>query len=313
MSTARRGTILRQRDDIPYNRTRVAAGVVETVAPGVRRLVAHNASPYTFTGTCSYIVGRGQVAIIDPGADDADHLDALAAAVRGETVTHIFVTHTHRDHSPGAARLKALTGARVFAEGPHRTARALNIGELNPLDAAADHSFRPDIALADGEVVEGGGWTIEAVTTPGHTANHMCYALREPALTFTGDHIMAWSTTIVAPPDGAMGDYIASVEKLRHRPERIFYPGHGAAVRDAPRFLAGLLRHRAGREASILRRLSHGDTDIASLVRAVYIGLDPRLVGGARLSTLAHLEDLVMRGMVATDGAPSIAGNYRLA
>ena len=200
----------------------------------------------------------------------------------------------------------------MFGEGPHRPARALNIGELNPLDAAADHDFQPDVALADGEVVSGTGWTIEAVATPGHTANHLCFALREPALLFTGAHVMGWSTTIVAPPDGAMSDYMASVIKLRARPEQTYFPGHGAAVRNAPVFLAGLLRHRAGREASILRRLGHGGTDIATLVRSIYIGLDPRLVGGARLSTLAHLEDLVVRGMVATDGAPSIAGHYRL-
>ena len=232
--------------------------------------------------------------------------------MRGETVTHIFVTHTHRDHSPAVPKIKAATGATVYAEGPHRPARPLHVGEAGRLDASADLDFRPDIALADGIVVTGDGWTVEALTTPGHTANHMAYALKEADLIFSGDHVMAWSTSIVAPPDGAMGDYMASLEKLAQRKETVYLPGHGGPVRDASRFVQGYIRHRHGREASILRRLEKGAADIPTLVRAIYIGLDPRLVGAASLSVLAHMEDLVARGLVATDGAPSINGTYRL-
>src|ERR1700691_6336543 len=240
-------------DDIPFDKTfDLEPDVVREVAPGVRAIVANNPGPFTFKGTMSYIIGRGKVAILDPGPDDDAHIGALLDAVRGETVTHIFVTHTHRDHSPAVPKVKAATGARVFAQGPHRLARQLHIGETRRLDASADMDFRPDVALADGEVVSGDGWTLEAVTTPGHTANHMSFALKESDLLFAGDHVMAWSTTIVAPPDGAMSDYMASLQKLARRPELLYLPGHGAPVRDAPRFVQSLIRHRQAREASIL-------------------------------------------------------------
>jgi glyoxylase-like metal-dependent hydrolase (beta-lactamase superfamily II) len=300
-------------DDIPFDRTfDLAPGRAEQVAPGVRRIVADNPGPFTFKGTVSYIVGRGKVAIIDPGPDDDRHIAALLEAVRGETVTHIFVTHTHRDHSPAVPKIKAATGAVVYAQGPHRLARPLHIGETRRLDASADMDFHPDIALPDGEIVRGDGWTLEAVATPGHTANHMAFALREAHLMFSGDHIMAWSTTIVAPPDGAMSDYMASLDKLTRRSEPVYLPGHGGAVRAAPRFVEHYIRHRKGRESSILHRLAKGAADIPTMVRAIYIGLDPRLIGAASLSVLAHLEDLVVRGIVATDGPPAIGGTYRL-
>jgi glyoxylase-like metal-dependent hydrolase (beta-lactamase superfamily II) len=301
-------------DDIPFDKSfDLAPGKVEEVRPGVRRLLANNPGPFTYTGTVSYMVGQGRVAIIDPGPLDEAHIAALIAAVRGETVTHIFVTHTHRDHSPAAARIKAATGAPTFGEGPHRPARPLNVGEAPRLDASGDRDFRPDTALADGDIVAGDGWTLEAVATPGHTANHMAFALKGTDMLFSGDHVMAWSTPVVAPPDGAMSDYMASLQKLARRPETIYFPGHGGAVRDAPRFVERYIRHRQAREESILRRLGKGEADIASIVRAIYIGLDPRLVRAAGLSVLAHLEDLVARGLVATEGAPSVDGRYRLA
>jgi len=301
-------------EDIPFDKTfDLAPDIVREVAPRVRAIVANNPGPFTFKGTMSYIIGRGKVAILDPGPDDDAHVAALLDAVRGETVTHIFVTHTHRDHSPAVPKVKAATGATVYAQGPHRLARPLHIGETRRLDASADMDFRPDVALADGEVVSGDGWTMEAVTTPGHTANHMSFALKESDLVFAGDHVMAWSTTIVAPPDGAMTDYMESLQKLARRSEPLYLPGHGAAVRDAPRYVEFLIRHRQGREASILHRLGKGAADIPTIVKAVYIGLDPRLVGAAALSVLAHLEDLVARGVVATEGPPSIGGTYRLA
>jgi glyoxylase-like metal-dependent hydrolase (beta-lactamase superfamily II) len=301
-------------DDIPFDKNfTLKPDQVQEVALGVRAMVADNPGPFTYKGTISYIVGSGSVAIIDPGPDDIGHINALLNAVRGETVSHIFVTHTHRDHSPAAAQIKAATGAKVYAQGPHRPARPLHTGEVRRLDASNDLEFLPDVALGDGETVTGSGWTLQAVATPGHTANHMAYAFKEADLLFAGDHVMAWSTTIVAPPDGAMSDYMASLQKLARRSEPLYLSGHGAPVRDAPRYVQYLIRHRQAREASILHRLAKGAADIPTIVRAVYIGLDPRLVGAAALSVLAHLEELVARGAVATEGPPSLAGIYRLA
>ncbi|HEY3641653.1 MAG TPA: MBL fold metallo-hydrolase [Xanthobacteraceae bacterium] len=300
-------------EDIPFDRSfDLPPGRVEEVMPGVRRLLADNPGPFTFKGTLSYIVGKGRVAIIDPGPIDEAHIAALLDAVRGETVTHILVTHTHRDHSPAAARVKAATGAKTYAEGPHRAARPLHVGEAPRLEASADRDFHPDVALADGETVSGPGWALEAVTTPGHTANHMAFALKGAGVLFSGDHVMAWSTPIVAPPDGAMSDYMASLEKLSRRPETLYFPGHGGAVRDAPRFVQQYIAHRRAREASILERLAAGEADIPTLVRSIYLGLDPRLTKAAGLSVLAHLEDLTARGLVATEGAPAIDGRFRL-
>jgi glyoxylase-like metal-dependent hydrolase (beta-lactamase superfamily II) len=301
-------------DDIPFNKTLdLAPDTVDEIAPGLRRVMANNPSPFTFKGTMSYIIGRGQVAIVDPGPDDPAHIGALLDAVRNETVTAIFVTHTHRDHSPAVPAVKAATGATVYAEGPHRAARPLHIGEHNPLDASADRDFAPDVALKDGAVVEGKGWAIQGVATPGHTANHMCFALKGGNLLFAGDHVMAWATSIVAPPDGAMSDYMASLDKLARRSETLYLPGHGPAITDAPRFVNYYILHRKAREASILHRLAKGESDIPSIVRAIYIGIDPRLTGAAGLSVLAHLEDLVTRGLVKTDGQPAVDGVYRLA
>jgi glyoxylase-like metal-dependent hydrolase (beta-lactamase superfamily II) len=301
-------------DDIPFDRSfDLPPGQVEELMPGLRRILADNPGPFTFKGTVSYIVGRGRVAVIDPGPLDQGHIAALLDAVRGETVTHVLVTHTHRDHSPAAAAIKAATGAQVLAEGPHRPARPLHVGEHVPLDSSGDRDFRPDVALPDGEILSGPGWTLEAVATPGHTANHMAYAFREASVLFSGDHVMGWSTSVVAPPDGAMSDYMASLEKLGRRAETIYFPGHGGAIKDAPSFVRHYIRHRQAREASILHRLGKGEADIPTLVRAIYIGLDPRLAKAAGLSVLAHLEDLAARGLIVTDGVPSIDGRYQLA
>jgi glyoxylase-like metal-dependent hydrolase (beta-lactamase superfamily II) len=301
-------------DDIPFDKNLdIKPDTVDEPLPLVRRIMADNPGPFTFKGTLSYIIGRGKVAIVDPGPDDPAHIGALLDAVRNETVTHIFVTHTHRDHSPAVPAIKAATGATVYAEGPHRTARPLHIGEQRRLDHSGDMDFRPDVMLKDGEVVAGDGWAVEAVTTPGHCANHMAYAFKDKNVLFVGDHVMAWATSIVAPPDGAMSDYMASLNKLAKRPEQIYFPGHGPAINDASRFVHYYILHRKAREASILHRLAKGATDIPTIVRAIYIGLDPRLTGAAGLSVLAHLEDLVVRGAVETDGPPAIDGVYRLA
>ncbi len=300
-------------DDIPFNRDfPLKPGVVEEVLPGVRRVLCDNPSPFTFTGTVSYIVGRGKVAIIDPGPDNEAHAQALLDAVRGETVTHILVTHTHKDHSPNTPRIKAATSATVYAEGPHRASRPRYESEKISTESGADRDFVPDVQLRDGELIHGDGWTLETVFTPGHTANHIAFAWPERKLMFIGDHVMGWSTSIVAPPDGSMVDYMASLERLAAREEDTYFSGHGPTVPDARRFVRFLTRHRRAREASILHRLAKGEADIPTMVRAIYIGIDPRLMGAAGYSVLAHLEDLVARGVVATDGDPVIEGTYRL-
>ena len=301
-------------DDVPFNRNfRLTPGVVDEVRPGVRRILCNNPSPFTFTGTVSYIVGQGKVAIIDPGPADAAHAAALLDAVRGETVTHILVTHTHRDHSMNTAPIKAATGATVYAEGPHRASRPRFESEKHNPESGADRDFRPDVQVKGGEVIEGTGWKLEAVATPGHTANHLAFAWPDRKMLFVGDHVMGWSTSIVAPPDGSMVDYMASLEKLTARTEDLYFSGHGPEIPEGPRYVRFLIRHRQAREASILHRLAKGEADIPTIVRAIYIGIDPRLTGAAGYSVLAHLEDLVGRGVVATDGDPVIGGTYRLA
>ena len=301
-------------DDIPFNKSfPLKPGVAEEVAPDTRWMLCDNPSLFTFTGTMSYIVGRGKVAIIDPGPDDEAHAKALLDAVRGETVTHIVVTHTHRDHSPNAARIKAATGAPVYAEGVHRASRPFYDSEKMSTESGADRDFRPDFEVRDGDVIDGDGWRLESVATPGHTANHMAFAWPERGVNFVGDHVMGWSTSIVSPPDGSMVDYMDSLHKLARRDEQLYFSGHGPQIPEAPRFVRFLIRHRQAREASILHRLGKGEADIPTLVRAIYIGIDQRLVGAAGYSVLAHLEDLVARGVVLTEGDPVIAGRYRLA
>jgi glyoxylase-like metal-dependent hydrolase (beta-lactamase superfamily II) len=299
-------------DEIQFDRKFAAvAGKAERVAPGVRRILAPNPGPFTFTGTCTYIVGEGELAVIDPGPEDATHVTAILDATRAETVKQIVVTHTHRDHSGGVPLLRQKTGATTYGEGPHRAARPLHESEASRLEAGADRTFVPEVRLRDGDLVEGPGYALEAITTPGHAANHLAFALKGHDCLFSGDHVMAWSTPVVAPPDGSMGDYMASLDKLRGRSEQIYLPGHGGAVTQAPRFVAAYILHRKAREAAIVRQLEKGESDIPALVAAIYANLDPRLVRAAGMSVLAHLEDLVARGTVLTDGAPSIAGRYR--
>lgn len=287
-----------------------AHGEAVLVAPTVLRITANNPGPFTFHGTNSYVVGRETLAIIDPGPDDTMHLEALVKAIAGRPVSHIFVSHTHRDHSPLAARLKALTGALVLAEGPHRPARALRIGEINPLDASADTDFAPDIALPDDTVVDGDGWRIRTVLTPGHAANHAAFALEGTGILFSADHVMAWATTIVAPPDGAMADYMQSLNKLINRGDGVLLPGHGGSVSRPRTFMRGLKAHRKMRERAILERLIAGDRTIKAIVTAIYRETDPRLHGAAGLSVLAHLEDLVSRGLVKAERDVSLDGVF---
>ncbi len=279
----------------------------------VTRVVAKNPGPFTFHGTNTFLVGTRELAVIDPGPNDPAHVEAILRAIDGRPVTAILATHTHRDHSPAAGPLAAATGAKVYGEGPHRPARPLDLGEINPLDASGDRDFHPDVALADGDVVAGEGWTLEAITTPGHTPNHLCFALHQEATIFTGDHVMAWSTSIVAPPDGLMADYMASLDRLIARPERLLLPAHGNGIAEPTEFLEALVRHRKGREAAVLDRLAAGDETIPDMVRVVYAEVDRSLHGAAALSMLAHVEDLVGRGIVVTDGRVDLSARYRLA
>lgn len=290
---------------------RPAHGEAVPVAPGVERVTVNNPGPFTFHGTNSYIVGDRSVAVIDPGPEDEAHFRALMQALKGREVTHIAVSHTHRDHSPLARRLKAETGALIVAEGPHRAARPLHAGETNPFAESSDSDFAPDVALAHGERIEGDGWALTALLTPGHTANHAAFALEGPQrILFSADHVMAWATTIVAPPDGAMADYMASLDMLLARDDRLYLPGHGGPVTEPASFLRGLRTHRRMRERAVRERIRAGDRRIAEMVRAIYRDTDPRLHGAAALSVLAHLEDLVARGEVVTEGPPSLAGLY---
>lgn len=302
-------------DDISFDRNfDVPPGRLDKVAPLVRRIVAPNPGPFTFTGTCTYIVGEGEVAILDPGPDLPAHIEAVLNAVKSEKVEHIVITHTHRDHSPAAKAIAAATGAMTFGEGPHRAARPMQLDEKSRLDASADMDFSPDIRVPDGGLIEGNGYTLETVLTPGHTMNHAAYALRGTDILFAGDHVMAWSTSIVAPPDGEMSAYMHSLHKLKKRKETIYFPGHGPMVRNAPAFVDRYIAHRDAREAAILRTLERGETDVPSLVRAIYIGLDPRLAGAAGLMTFAQIEDLVARKKVTADnGEPSLSSRFRLA
>ena len=270
-------------------------GRVEQLEPLVRRVLAPNGSPFTYTGTQTYLVGTDEgLAVIDPGPDLPKHLAALEDAIVGAPVLAICCTHTHRDHSPAAALLAAQTGAPVVGCAP----LVLRTDEPRA-DAPFDADYRPDRVLADCESVSGPGWTLTAVATPGHTSNHLCYALEETGALFTGDHVMGWSTTVVAPPDGDMASYMASLEKLHGRSDRVYYPAHGPVVTNPRQLVRGMIGHRRQRERQILKLLGRGAQTIGDLVPQMYKGLDERLWPAAGQSVKAHLIDLERRGLVA--------------
>ncbi len=276
--------------DAPY-------GLSERLSPLVRRVLARNPSPFTFVGTGTYIVGQGTVAIIDPGPADADHIEAVAKAVGGETVSHLVITHTHLDHSPAAVPLRDLLGAEVVGCAP------LVLSDDGPrADAGFDPTYAPDRVLADGEAVSGPGWTLRALHTPGHTSNHLCYALEEEKALFSGDHVMGWSTTVVAPPDGDMAAYMASLKRLLPRDDTRYYATHGAPIDEPQRLVKGLIAHRRQRETQILGLLQAGPKPIPAMVEIMYASVDQRLWGGAGRSVLAHLIDLEARGLVSRHG-----------
>lgn len=286
-------------------------GEAEPVSPLIRRVTARNPGPFTFTGTGTYIVGPGRpganVAVIDPGPADDAHLAALLTALDGQTLSHILVTHTHRDHAPLSRPLAAVTGAMILAAAPvtrpHDTAVAIEEDD--------DDDFRPDRILADGEVVSGDGWTLETMATPGHASNHLAFVLREENALFSGDHVMGWSTTVVAPPDGDMAAYIKSLDAVIARDFTTLWPTHGAPVTDPGPFLRAYRDHRLGREAQIIARLEAGDRTIAAMVPILYASVDERLWPAASLSVLAHLIKLVTEGRVVAEPEATLAALYR--
>lgn len=282
-------------------------GVCRRVSPLIRRVTAENPGPFTYTGTGTYIVGNGTVAVIDPGPDDPAHLAALIQAVEGETVSHVLVTHTHRDHSPLARPFAQAVGAPVLAAPPPQTLVS------GGLDEAEDRDFQPDSVLKDGDRIAGPGWTLETLATPGHASNHLAFALIEENALFSGDHVMGWSTTVVAPPDGDMGDYMQSLERVIARRFETLWPTHGGPVTNVAPFLAAYRAHRLEREAQILARLAAGDRLIGEMVPVLYASVDERLWPAASLSVLSHLIDLVRRGVVICDEDPGLSSVYRRA
>lgn len=285
-------------------------GVPQQVSPLIRRVVANNPGPFTYKGTGVYIIGHGDVAVIDPGPDLAGHLDVLMRAIAGERVTHIFVTHRHADHSPAAHPLAQRTGAKVYASTIVPKPSACD--EVR-LEAEDDDLFQPDVDVKDGDRFSGPGWTVEAVFTPGHTANHMSYALIEENALFVGDHIMGWSTTVIGPPDGDMTDYFNSLEKVRDRDFTTLWPTHGPPVRDVRPFVQAFIDHRLEREAQILAQLAAGRHTIPDMVSVIYADVDKRLHPAACHSMLAHMIRLVELGRVECDGAPCVGNTYWLA
>lgn len=275
-------------------------GETEDISPLIRRITAPNPAPYTFKGTGTYIVGHGTVAIIDPGPTIPSHLEAIKSSLAGETVSHILITHNHKDHSPAARPLGDYFGCEIYG---------YDVGDQQHSDAITeegiDKDFKPDVLINDGDIIKGDNWTIEAVHTPGHLSNHLCFALQEESALFTGDHIMGWSTTIVSPPDGNMTDYLASLEKLIAREDEIYYPTHGTYIEKPRRFVSNILKHRLVRERTIVKAVSAGLNDIPQILAKIYPKLPENLHIAAERTILAHLIRLVALGEVDCEGPPT--------
>ncbi len=285
-------------------------GQVQDISPNIRRLIADNPGPFTFTGTGTYIIGRGNVAVLDPGPIDEAHLDNLQKALSGETVTHILITHTHMDHSPAAKPLKEATGATTYGFGPHGSGMPAQDATM---ETGGDQEFDPDVRVKDGDILSGEGWSLECVYTPGHTSNHMCYALKEEKVLFTGDHVMGWSTSIVGPPDGNMTKYIESLEKLLNRDDEIYWPTHGPAITNTKDFVRAYIQHRFDREQQIQACLSKGIHEIKQMVPQMYDDIDERLIPAAAVSVYAQMQRMIDLGTVATDDpTPTVDSRYYL-
>jgi glyoxylase-like metal-dependent hydrolase (beta-lactamase superfamily II) len=294
-------------NDLAFKTTmEFAYGHPRELAPGVVRLVANNPGPFTFKGSNTYLVGgASDLAVVDPGPDDPAHFDAIMAAVGPRRrITHVLVTHTHRDHTDGLERLRQATGAKVCGYG--RSPPGAGRSQTSPSGREfIDHGFRPDIVLRDGDAISGPDWRVEAIFTPGHAPDHLCFALDTPRVLFTGDHVMAWNTTVVAPPEGNMADYMRSLERLAGRDEELFLPGHGGRIEQPARWVKAYLLHRQWREHAILNAIKSGHATIEQIVSLLYGGIDERLRDAASLSVLAHVEHLIERGLVQCEGSPT--------
>jgi glyoxylase-like metal-dependent hydrolase (beta-lactamase superfamily II) len=277
-----------------------AYGVPRELAPGVVRIVANNPGPFTFKGTNTYLVGTRDIALIDPGPADAAHLEAILAAVGGRRLSHILITHTHRDHVDGLAPLVAATGAKTAGFGRRAAAPGSKRTGLSGSEYV-EQELVPDVQLAHGDRLEGDGWAVAALHTPGHAPDHLCFALESAELLFSGDHVMGWNTSVVAPPEGSMADYLRSLELLGERGDRVYLPGHGGRVEEPQRLVKAFLLHRRMREQAILDCIRAGTNTVEAIVPAIYRDLDPRLVNAASLSVLAHVEHLISRGLVRCD------------
>lgn len=293
---------------IPYVReVDFEYGRVDVVAPGLRRVIAENPSPFTFHGTGTYIIGEGSVAVVDPGPASERHVAAIMAALEGETVSHILITHTHMDHSPACALLQPLVDAPTCGYGPHGAGKA---EQGIVVEEGGDMDFTPDVVLRDGDVVEGDGWSVEAVHTPGHTSNHICFSWREARALLSGDHVMGWSTSVISPPDGDMAQYLASLDKLLQRDEVVYWPTHGPAIHEPHALVRAFIEHRHDRERQILQCLADGLTGIGEMVPRMYADVSPRLYPAAARSVLAHLTHMLSDGRATCSGAPTVDAQF---
>lgn len=283
---------------------------VAKLSDRVERVIAENPSPFTFYGTGTYIIGEQKVAIIDPGPNLQPHIQALLRAVDGREVTHILVTHTHLDHSPASAIIQEVTGAPTYGFGPHGSGQKATSVAGESVEEGADFDFSPDHRLRDADLIHGDGWTIEAVYTPGHTSNHMCFALQEEKALFCGDHVMGWSTTVVSPPDGDMASYMASLEKLQQRGDEVLWPTHGDAIRNPQDYLHQLMQHRRAREQQILTCLQQGIATIPKMVETMYQDVPSYLHPAAARSVLAHIIWLVEKGQITCAEQPGLKTTY---
>jgi glyoxylase-like metal-dependent hydrolase (beta-lactamase superfamily II) len=297
--------------EIPYRRKLdFEYGKAEVLAPGIRRVIANNPSPFTFHGTGTYILGTGKVAVIDPGPDDEAHIDAILACLDGETVSHILVTHTHMDHSPGCRLLQAKTGAPTYAYGPHGAGK---IEQGVQVEEGGDMEFDPDHLLTHGEIIQGGDWSVECVYTPGHTSNHLCFQLREQKALFTGDHVMGWSTSIISPPDGDMADYILSLELLLERDDEIYWPTHGPCIDEPKAHVQAYIAHRLEREQQIVACIQGGTFKIREMVPLMYKDTPEFMYPAAARSVLAAMENLIKKGSVKGSNGVTMDSDYSLA
>ena len=284
---------------------------LEPVSPLIRRVTARNPSGFTFHGTNTYVIGHNNVAVLDPGPLIDEHVSALEALLSGETVTHLLITHTHMDHSPAAAPLKKIWHAPTYGYGPHGSGKQ---EEGVQIEAGGDMDFSPDHRVNDGDIIQGNGWTVECVYTPGHTSNHVCYALKEEKALFTGDHVMGWSTSVIGPPDGDMTSYMKSLDKLLERDDETYWPAHGTCINDVHRYVNAFIQHRLDREQQILNCLQKNYTTILDMVPVMYTDTDPRMHGAAARSVLAAMIRLIDTGQVTCSTAiPEVDSVYGLA